>query len=235
MDQFPQATIRWEFIVGFAETWRLWLPLLLLLIWIGWLTRRLWGGRVLLASLLLLAIFAAKVIWRERATQRSTIEAWDRLRVPMQGATEIDGLRLAAGTMVRWDKEQHGHLLTADLGDSQTVAPNVVLGGEVSRIYDDWWRGILVHDSVIQGWHCAAGKLDWYTSGSLRWCVLSEPQKLPAGEIPGGTAVLLGNLTDPGDVLLHLPNAGMRVSPGNAWIAPDGWFAVTATGELKRR
>lgn len=234
MEQFPHETLTWAFLLGFAETWRLWLPLLLLLIWIGWLTRRHWGGRLLLGSLAFIAVFSATVIWREWTFRQSSLEAWDRLRVPLSQTTQIDGLRLAAGTIVRWDREEPGHLLTANLRDGQVVAPNIILRGEVSREYDDWWRGSLARDAVIQGWHCAAGKIDWYVSGRLRWCLLSEPQKVPAGEIPAHTAVLLENLIDPSDVLLHLPNVGMLVGPANIRIEPDGWFVLTATGELKR-
>lgn len=232
MAQFPQPTLNWEFLLGFAQTWRLWVPLLLLLIWVGWLTRRWWGGRLLLLSLVFLAIFVIAVTWREFRIRQSKIEAWNELRTPLPEAEKIDGLQLAAGTVVRWDKEHEGHLLTAELGDGQTVAPAVTMSGEVSRMHDDWWRGNLARDSVIQGWSCAAGKVDMDSSGQLRWCRLSQPQKLPAGDVPAGTAVLLDS-SGSGDVLLHLPGTGMHVSPGDVWIAPDEWFVVNAEGELK--
>ena len=228
----PQPTLTWEFLLGFAETWRLWIPLLLLLIWVGWLTRHRWGGRLLLLSLVFLAICATMVTWREWRIHQSQIEAWNGLRTPLPEAKRIDGLQLAAGTVVRWDTENQGHLLTADLGGGQTVAPAVTLSGEVSRFSYDWWRGNLVRDSVIRGWSCAAGKVDVYTSGQLRWCVLSQPQKVSAGDIPAGTAALF-DLSSPGDVLLHLPKTGMHVSPGNFWIAPDEWFVVSEDGKLK--
>ena len=232
MVQFPQSTLTWEFLLGFAETWRLWVPLLLLLIWVGWLTRRWLSGRLLLVSLLCLFIFAIAVTWREARIRQSRIDAWNALRTPLPQAKEIDGLQLAAGTVVRWDQEHEGHLLTAELGGGQTVAPAVTLSGEVSRMYIGWWRGRLVRDSVIRGWSCAAGEVDVYTSGQLRWCLLSRPQKLPLGEIPAGTAVLL-DMSGPGDALLHLPKIGMHVYPGNVWIAPGQWFVVSADGELK--
>jgi hypothetical protein len=232
MAQFPQPTLTWEFLLGFAETWRLWVPLLLLLIWVGWLTRRWWSGRLLLVSLLCLFIFAIAMTWREARIRQSRIDAWNALRTPLPEAKEIDGLQLAAGTVVRWDQEHEGHLLTAELGGGQTVAPAVTLSGEVSRMYIGWWRGRLVRDSVIRGWSCAAGEVDVYTSGQLRWCLLSRPRKLPLGEIPAGTAVLL-DMSGPGDALLHLPKTGMLVSPGDVWIVPGEWFVVSADGKLK--
>ena len=115
MTQSPQPTITWEFLLGFGETWRLWVPLLFLLIWVSWLTRHCWGGRLLLGSLVLLTIFAIKVAWQERKIQHSKIEAWNRLRVPLPKAEKIDGLQLEAGTIVRWDQKHEGHLITAEL------------------------------------------------------------------------------------------------------------------------
>lgn len=93
--QFPEPTITQEFLSGFSETWRLWVPLLLMLIGIGWATRRWWGGRLLLLSLALLAAFATKVTLKERASEREAMEAWNRLRVPLPQAAKIEGLRLA--------------------------------------------------------------------------------------------------------------------------------------------
>jgi hypothetical protein len=127
--QFPEPTLTQEFLSGFIETWRLWVPLLLLLVWVGWATRRWWGGRLLLLSLIILCAFAAKVTLTEQARGRATIEAWNKLRVPLPQTAKIDGLQLAAGTMVRWDKERDGHLLTAELGTGQEVSPGMVLVG----------------------------------------------------------------------------------------------------------
>jgi hypothetical protein len=229
--QFPEPTLTREFLSGFAEIWRRWVPLLLLLIWVGWATRRWWGGKLLLCSLVLLAAFAAGVVLRERALERATMEAWNKLRVPLPAAARIDGLQLAAGTMVRWNEERKGHLLTAELGSGQEVSPGVVFTGEVDHLVDEWWRGSLARDSVVRGWKCAAGKIDIHNSGELRWCLLSGTQKLPVGEVPAGTAVLL-DPGDPSDALLHLPNAGMRANPGEFWIAPNEWFVLYADGEL---
>ena len=60
--QFPEPSLTREFLSGFAETWRLWVPFLLLLIWVGWITRRWWGGRLLLLSLGVLITFAATIV-----------------------------------------------------------------------------------------------------------------------------------------------------------------------------
>ena len=229
--QFPEPTLMREFLSGFVETWRLWVPLLILLIWIGWATRQWWGGKLLLCSLVLLAAFATKVTLRERAIERAKMEAWSKLRVPLPAAARIDGLQLAAGTMVRWNEEEKGHLLTAELGNGQEVSPGVVLTGEVDHLVDEYWRGNLAHDSVVRGWKCAAGKVDLHASGELRWCLLSGPQQLPAGEVPARTAILL-DPGDPSNVLLHLPKVGMRANPGEFWIPPGEWFLLYADGEL---
>jgi hypothetical protein len=106
--QFPEPTLTREFLSGFVEVWRLWLPLLLLLIWVGWATRRQWGGRLLLLSLIVLSAFAAKVTIKEQARERAKIDAWNKLRVPLPQTVRIDGLQLAGGTMVRWNKEREG-------------------------------------------------------------------------------------------------------------------------------
>jgi hypothetical protein len=190
-----------------------------------------WGGRLLLFSLVILAAFASKVTLRERATEQAKMEAWNKLRVPLPKSAEIDGLQLAAGTMVRWNKEREGHLLTAELGWGREVAPGMVLAGDVDHLVDEWWRGNLAHDSIVRGWKCAAGKIDIHNSGELRWCLLAGPQKLPVGELPAGTAVLL-DPGEPSDVLVHLPKVGMRTNPGEFWIAPDEWFVLYADGEL---
>jgi hypothetical protein len=229
--QFPEPTLTQEFLSGFIETWRLWVPLLLLLVWVGWATRRWWGGRLLLLSLIILCAFAAKVTLTEQARGRATIEAWNKLRVPLPQTAKIDGLQLAAGTMVRWDKERDGHLLTAELGTGQEVSPGMVLVGEVDLLWAEFWRGTLARKSVLRGWTCSTGKVDVHTSGELRWCVLADPQKTEAGVVPPRTAVLL-DPGEPSDALLHLPNVGMRANPGNFWIAPDAWFSMYSDGEL---
>jgi hypothetical protein len=229
--QFPEPTLTQEFLSGFSETRRLWVPLLLMLVGVGWATRRWWGGRLLLLSLVVLFAFAVKVTQTERARERATVDAWNKLRVPLSQATKIDGLQLAAGTMVRWDKERPGHLLTAELGSGQIVSPGMVLVGEVDMLWAEVWRGKLANKSILAGWDCAAGKIDVHTSGDLRWCLLADPQQVIAGIIPAGTAVLL----DPdrsSDPLLHLPNVGMRAKPGNFWISPDAWFVLHPDGEL---
>jgi hypothetical protein len=230
--QFPEPSITREFLSGFVETWRLWVPLLLLLICMGWATRRWWGGRLLLSSLVVLLTFAAIITLREQARERVTMEAWNKLRVPLPQAARIDGLQLAAGTMVRWNKESQGHLLTAELGNGQEVSPGMVLIGEVDHRWDEFWRGTLARESTLRGWKCAAGKVDLHTSGKLRWCVLAGPQKTTAGEVPAGTKVLLDE-GDPSDVVLHLPAVGMRANPGDFWIAPDEWFVLYSDGELQ--
>ena len=127
--QFPEPSITREFLSGFVETWRLWVPLLLLLIWVGWITRRWWGGRLLLLSVGVLITFATTITLREGSRERATMEAWNNRRVPLPQAARIDGLQLAAGTMVRWNKELQGHLLTAELGKGQEVSPGIVLVG----------------------------------------------------------------------------------------------------------
>ncbi len=180
----PEPTITQEFLSGFLETWPLWLPLLLLLIGIGWATRRWWGGKLLLLSLVLLAAFSTKATLKERASERKTMEAWNRLRVPLPQAVKIDGLQLAAGTLVRWDAERSGHLLTAELEAGQQVSPGVALVGEVDHYTDEFWRGTLATTSVLRGWTCAAGTVDIHISGKLRWCLLAGPQKVPAGVVP---------------------------------------------------
>jgi len=230
--QFPEPSLTREFLSGFVETWRLWLPLLLLLIWVGWITRRWWGGRLLLLSLGVLITFAATITLREEVRERETMEAWNKLRVPLPQAARIDGLQLAAGTMVRWNKESQGHLLTAELGKGQEVSPGMVLVGEADHRWDEFWRGTLARESVLRGWKCAAGKVDVHPSGELRWCVLAGPQKTAAGVIPAGTKVLL-DPGDPSDVVLHLPNVGMRANPGDFWIAPDDRFVLYSNGELQ--
>ena len=230
--QFPEPSITREFLSGFLETWRLWVPLLLLLIWVGWATRRWWGGRLLLLSLVVLIIFAATITLREEARERVTMEAWNRLRVPLPQAARIDGLQLATGTMVRWNKESPGHLLTAELGNEQEVSTGMVLAGEVDHRWYEFWRGTLARESEVRDWKCAAGKVDIYTSGELRWCVLAGPKKTSAGDVPAGTKVLL-DPGDPSDVLLHLSNVGMRANPGDFWIAPDEWFVLYSDGELQ--
>jgi hypothetical protein len=230
--QFPEPSITREFLSGFVETWRLWVPLLLLLIWVGWITRRWWGGRLLLFSLVVLFIFAVTITLREEARERATMEAWNMLRVPLPQAARIDGLQLAAGTMVRWNKDLQGHLLTAELGKGQEVSPGIVLVGEADHRWNEFWRGNLARESVLRGWKCAAGKIDLHTSGELRWCVLAGPQKTAAGVVPAGTKLLL-DPGDPSDVVLHLPNVGMRANPGDFWIAPDEWFVLYSNGELQ--
>jgi len=229
--QFPEPTMTREFLSGFAETWRLWVPLLLLLIWVGWVTRQWWGGKLLLLSLVVLAVYAAKITLRERRIERATMEAWSKLRVPLPQTVKIDGVQLAAGTMVRWDSEREGHLLTAELGAGQEVSPGVVLVGELDDFWGDLWRGTLASDSVVRGWPCAAGKIDIHHSGELRWCLLSSPQNTAAGEVPAGTAVLL-DPGEPSNALLHLLTTGMRANPGNFWISPDAWFVLYSDGEL---
>lgn len=229
--QFPEPSLMQEFLLGFLETWRLWVPLLLLLIWVGWATRRWWGGRLLLLSLVILITFAATITLREQARQRATMGAWNKLRVPLPQTTRIDGLQLAAGTMVRWNNEQEGHLLTAELGTGQAVSPGMVLMGEVDYKFHEFWRGTLANESVLRGWKCAAGKIDIHNSGELRWCVLAAPQQVVAGNVPAGTAVLL-DPGDPANALLHLPDVGMRANPGDFWIAPHEWFVLYSDGEL---
>jgi hypothetical protein len=230
--QFPQPTITRELLTGFVQIWYLWVPLLILLIAVGLATRQWFGGRLLLLSLVVLTSFAIYITLRERVIERKKISAWNSLRVPLHQATRIDGLQLAAGTMVRWNTESEGHLLTAELGSGQEVAPGIVLAGEADLKFEDSWRGTLANPSVIRGWNCAAGKIDIHISGQLRWCVLANQRAVPAGVIPAGTAVLLDRPNDPSDVLLHLPKAGMRVLPGNYWIAPDEWFVLYSNGEL---
>jgi hypothetical protein len=229
--QFPEPSLTREFISGFQQTWQLWLPLLMLLIWVGWITRRWWSGRLLLLSLAVLITFAATITLREEARERATMETWNNLRVPLPQAAKVDGLQLAAGTMVRWNKKSQGHLLTAELGNGQEVSPGIVLVGEADHRWDEFWRGNLAKESMLRGWKCAAGKIDLHTSGELRWCVLAGPQKMEAGVIPAGTKVLL-NPGNPSDVLLHLPNIGMRANPGDFWIPPDAWFVLYSDGEL---
>jgi hypothetical protein len=229
--QFPQPSLTREFLSGFVETWRLWVPLLLLLIWVGWITRRWWGGRLLLLSLGALITFAATITLREEARDREAVEAWKNLRVPLPQATMIDGLQLAAGTKVRWDKESQRHLLTAELGKGQEVSPGVVLVGNADHLWGEMWRGTLARETVLRGWKCAAGKIDLHDSGELRWCILAGPQKTAAGEVPAGTAVLL-DPGDPSNALLHLPDVGMRASPGDFWIEPHEWFVLYSDGEL---
>jgi len=229
--QFPEPSLTREFLSGFVATWLLWVPLLLLLIWVGWITRRWWGGRLLLLSLGVLITFAATITLREEGRERATMEAWNKLRVPLPQATRIDGLQLAAGTMVRWNKESQGHLLTAELGKGQEVSPGVVLVGKADHLWEEMWRGTLARESVLRGWKCAAGKIDLYDSGELRWCVLAGLQKTAAGEVPAGTAVLL-DPGDPSNALLHLPDVGMRANPGDFWIAPHEWFVLYSDGEL---
>jgi hypothetical protein len=182
--QFPEPTLTQEFLAGFLEIWRLWVPLLLLLIWVGWATRRWWGGRLLLLSLVVLIVFAAKVTLRERTRERATMDAWNKLRVPLHQMARIDGLQLAAGTMVRWNKEREGHLLTAELGTGQEVSPGMV--GEVDHLWDEVWRGTLARESVLRGWTCAAGKVDIHNSGKLRWCVLAGRRRLRRESFPQG-------------------------------------------------
>ena len=229
--QFPHPSLTREFLSGFVETWPLWVPLLLLLICMGWITRRWWGGRLLLLSLAVLITFAATITLREEARERATMEAWNKLRVPLPQAARIDGLQLAAGTMVRWNKELQGHLLTAELGNGQEVSPGIVLVGEADHRWYDFWRGNVARESVLRGWKCAAGKIDLHTSGELRWCILAAPQKTAAGEVPAGTAVLL-DPGDPSNALLHLPGVGMLANPGDFWIAPHEWFVLYSDGEL---
>jgi len=229
--QFPEPTITQEFLSGFVETWRLWVPLLLILIWVGWATRQWWGGRLLLLSLVILAAFAVKVTLRERAIGRETMLAWNRLRVPLPQSATIDGVHLKAGTMVRWDKEREGHLLTAELGPGQEVSSGIVLAGELDHLWGDTWRGTLATESILRGWPCAAGKIDLHDTGELRWCILARVQKTPTGPVPAGTAVLL-EPGDPSNVLLHLPNVGMQANPGEFWIPPQEWFVLYSDGEL---
>jgi hypothetical protein len=229
--QFPHPSLTRELLSGFVATWRLWAPLLLLLIWVGWMTRRWWGGKLLLLSLGVLIIFGATITLREEARERATMEAWNNLRVPLAQASRIDGLQLAAGTMVRWNKEHQGHLLTVEFGRGQEVSPGVVLVGNADHLWEETWRGTLAKESELRGWKCAAGKRDIHDSGELGWCVLAVPQKITAGEVPAGTAVLLDR-GDPSNALLHLPDVGMRANPGNFWIAPHGWFALYSNGEL---
>jgi hypothetical protein len=229
--QFPEPSITREFISGFIETWRLWVPLLLLLIWVGWATRRWWGGSLLLLSLVVLITFAATITLREEARERATREAWNKRRVPLPQAARIDGLQLAAGTMVRWNTESQGHLLTAELGNGQEVSIGVVMVGEVDHLWDGVWRGTLARESVLRGWPCAAGKIDLHNSGELRWCVLAGAKKTLAGDVPAGTAVLL-EPGEPSNVLLHLAGAGMRANPGEFSIAPHEWFVLYSDGEL---
>jgi hypothetical protein len=159
------------------------------------------------------------------------MDAWNKLRVPLPQMARIDGLQLAAGTMVRWNKEREGHLLTAELGTGQEVSPGMVLVGEVDHLWDEGWRGTLAKESVLRGWTCAAGKVDIHNSGELSWCVLAGPQKTAAGDIPAGTAVGL-DPGEPSDALLHLPDVGMRANPGEFWIAPHEWFVLYSDGEL---
>jgi len=229
--QFPEPSLTREFLSGFVEIWRLWVPLLLLLIWAGWITRRWWGGRLLLLSLGVLITVAATITLMEEARERATMEAWNNLRMPLPQAARIDGLQLAAGTMVRWDKESQGHLLTAELGKGQEVSPGIVLVGEADHRWYEFWRGTLARESVLRGWKCAAGKIDLHKSGELRSCVLAGPQKTAAGEVPAGTAVLL-DPGDPSNALLHLPDVGMRANPGDFWIAPHERFVLYSDGEL---
>jgi hypothetical protein len=229
--QFPEPTLTQEFLSGFLETWRLWVPLLLLLVWVGWATRRWWGGRLLLLSVVALVAFALKVTLREQARVRATTDAWNKLRVPLPQTAKIDGLQLAAGTMVRWNNEREGHLLTAELGNGQEVSPGMVLVGEVDHRLDEGWRGILANQSVLRGWTCAAGKVDIDNSGELLWCTLAGPQKTAAGVVPAGTGVSLYP-GEPSDALLHLPDVGMRAEPGDFWIAPNEWFVLYSDGEL---
>jgi hypothetical protein len=186
---------------------------------------------LLLFSILFLTGLVLSVTLRERKIDRATEEAWNKLRVPLPATARIDGLRLPAGTMVRWNREQAGHLLTVDLGSGQEVAPGIVLAGEVDHIYDEIWTGNLTHDSVVRGWNCAAGKIAMHNSGELRWCVLGSRQILAVGEIPKGTAVSL-DPSEPSNAVLHLPAVGMRANPGNFWIPPGAWFALYADGEL---
>lgn len=229
--QFPKPTITREVLSGFLETWRLWAPMLMLLIGVGWATRRHWGGRLLLLSLAAVAAFAFGVTLKEAASEREVIEAWNRLRVPLVEAAKIDGLQLAAGTVVQWDAERPRHLLTAELGVSQLVSSGIVLVGEVDRYTKDFWRGTLATTSVLRGWNCAAGKIDIYSSGELRWCLLTGPQKVPAGFVPNGRAVLLddGYLSY---VMVHLRDTRMQAQPGNFLFGPHAWFILYANGQL---
>jgi hypothetical protein len=229
--QFPEPTLTQEFLSGFLETWRLWVPLLLLLVWVGWATRRWWGGRLLLLSLVVLFAFAAKVTLTEQARERATMDAWNKLRVPLPQSVKIDGLQLAAGTVVRWNNEREGHLLTAELGTGQEVAPGMVLMGEVDHRVDEGWKGILAHQSVLRGWPCAAGEVKIDNSGELLWCTLAVSQKTEAGVVPAGTGVSLYP-SEPSDALLQLPDVGMQAKPGDFWIAPHEWFVLYSDGQL---
>jgi len=229
--QFPEPSLTREFLSGFVETWRLWVPLLLLLIWVGWITRRWWGGRLLLLSVGVLITFATTITLREGSRERATMEAWNNRRVPLPQAARIDGLQLAAGTMVRWNKEDQEHLLTAELGNGQEVSPGVVLVGEADFLWESVWRGTLAKDSVLRGWPCAAGKIDLHNSGELSWCLLAVAKKTAAGDVPAGTAVLL-EPGEPSNALLHLPATGMRANPGEFSIAPHEWFVLYSDGEL---
>jgi hypothetical protein len=229
--QFPEPTLTQQFLSGFSESWRLWVPLLVLLLWVGWATRRWWGGRLLLLSLGVLVVFALKVAIREKARVRATTDAWNKLRVPLPQPAKIDGLQLAAGTMVRWNNEHEGHLLTVELGAGQEVSPGMVLTGEVDHRWDEGWTGILAHQSVLRGWECAAGKVNVDNSGKLLWCTLAGPQDTAAGVVPAGTGVSL-DPGEPSDALLHLPDAGMLAKPGDFWIGPNEWFVLYSDGEL---
>jgi hypothetical protein len=229
--QFPESTVTQEFLSAFLHLWRLWVPLLLLLVCVGWAARRWWGGKLLLFSLVVLMGYAVTVTRTEHARERATRLAWDKLRVPLPKAAKIDGLQLAAGTIVRWNQDKQGHLLTAELGAGQEVSPGIVLVGEVDHLVDEFWRGTLVKNSVLRGWTCTAGKVDIHTSGELRWCALADPQKIEAGVVPAGAAILL-DPGEPSNALLHLSNVGMRADPGNLWIPSHAWFVLYSDGEL---
>jgi len=231
--QFPEPSLTREFLSGFAETWRLWVPLLLLLIWVGWITRRWWGGRLLLLSLGVLITFAATITLREEARERVTLEAWNNLRVPLPHVARIDGLQLAAGTMVRWNQESQGHLLTAEFGNGQEVSHGVVLVGEADHRSYEFWRGTLVSESILRGWNCAAGKIDLHTSGNCAgalWLARRRLRRVKSQQVPQSCSIPVTRVTRS----FTCQMLGCRRTLGISGLRPTNGLSCIQTGNSCR-
>ncbi len=97
---------------------------------------------------------------KDHARERASEKAWNDLRGTLTTPLLSDGLEFPVGTVIRWDSENAGHLLTAKLNGEQQVTAGVVLRGDVEHRYTDWWRGTLAEDAVLRGWHCRAGEIN---------------------------------------------------------------------------
>lgn len=215
------GVVNWPVVLGAA------VPLLFVSVFMrGWVR---WAA--LVAALPCLAVTGVAAWWalgdRQRDAQLAEFEA--RTHQTLEQYAVAGGLKLPAGTELRWSDVDHLHLQTAS-----PPAPVLLFGVHVSWISwaDDasGWDLQLAEPGTIDGWTCNLVGLRVSLDGKLRHCSLAAGRAWHGWPIPAGSLV---DLTTPDKVGLVLPTGTSMAAPeiGHR-ITDTGGFAFNADGSL---